>query len=388
MSSFVTLFLKLNKKNMILPSPYIYYYTACFALIFSGIMCGVIRWFHVCSPYAEQRDYLYPARSQMTFFYIFQLLLAPYLFHPNAADTWLYVRVFGILYYPVCFTVILHCYFFNEGNDRGTDKKYVGVLPSVFILSLCGVAIAGKNILSTYQDLILGLSAALSLFVSVYMCSAILRLKRQIDRYNESNYSNIDNFPYKFASQQFLVPLLWMAMMWLVFLTDSREVKMWVDIFCILWQVTFLIIILHPQRKEKEDIEIKMDNNDAKLQNSETGIDEEKLEMLKQSLLPDIEKAFDKDMIYLNPNLTIKDLATTIGSNRRYTSIVMSSVYGSFLTYVNSLRIEHSLRLKEENPDWKQAELLTKSGFNTRASYNKWLSYYKDTHKRNRKHLL
>lgn len=379
---------------MTFPTPDIYYYTACFALLFFGVAGGAIRWFHVCRPYAEQSDYFYPARRQVTFFYTFQLLLVPYLIHPYAPDTWLYVRIFGILYYPVCFTMLLHRYFFSGEGDKRLNRRNIGVLPFLLILVLCGFAFAGGDRLSPYRNLIMGVSSVLSLPVCFYMCRAMLWLKRKIDRYHESAYSNSENFPYKFASRLLFTPLLWVALMWVIFLADSRDAKMWIDVCYTMWQIVFLIIILHPQRDErasyaenavKEEIRVEMEagaREESGTETAGTAVNAGKLAALKQDLLPAIEKAFREDRIYLNPDLTIQDLATAICSNRRYTSLVISDVYGSFLTYVNCLRIEHLLRLKEENPELKQVELLKKSGFNTRASYNKWLSYYKSVQNR------
>lgn len=82
---------------------YLYCYTACLIYILSSVICGVIRWFHMCHPYDRNADYFYPGRKQALFFYSALLLQLPYLLWPDSPDTWTYVRVFGMLYYPVCF---------------------------------------------------------------------------------------------------------------------------------------------------------------------------------------------------------------------------------------------------------------------------------------------
>lgn len=67
------------------------------------------------------------------------------------------------------------------------------------------------------------------------------------------------------------------------------------------------------------------------------------IELLKEELIPRMEKTFTKDRLFLNLNLTIQDLATAIGSNRSYVSALMIKTHGSFGVYVSYLRVEYSI---------------------------------------------
>lgn len=364
---------------MIFPTPEIYYYTACFAFIFSGVICGAVRWFHVCSQYAERSDYFYPARRQATFFYTFLLLFCPYLFHLESADTWLYTRIFGILYYPVCFTMLYRCYF-SQKESRYKRLRYnaqVAVIPFAFIAVLLPFAIMGGDRLAPYRQTILILAGSSGLLVLYRLARTILHLKKRIDTYSGDTYSNTDDFPYKLASRTLPMSVVLAGLGWVVFLTDSRMVNMWMNILFTMWQTCFLIIILHSFRKDDTQ-----DSDDCQ-ESAEDGlidkVDEETVSINQEvELTSKMEKAFMEDRIYLNPNLTIKDLAMAIGSNRTYTSVLMNKTHGSFIVYVNYLRIEHSIRLKEENPEIKQGELIQQSGFNNHISYRKWLASYEE----------
>lgn len=380
---------------MMFPTPEIYYYTACFAFIFSGVICGAVRWFHVCSQYAERSDYFYPARRQATFFYTFLLLFCPYLFHLESADTWLYTRIFGILYYPVCFTMLYRCYF-SQKESRYKHLRYnarVAVIPFAFIAVLLPFAILGGDRLAPYRPVILYLSAAAGLLVLYRLVRTMLHLKKRIDTYSGDTYSNTDDFPYKLASGTLPMSVVLAALGWVVFLTDSRTANMWMNILFTVWQTAFLIVILHSYQKddlseEEEPVPVGIVTDGSACEESAKDgsteeMDKETLLMNQEKeLIPRMEKAFMKDRIYLNPNLTIKDLAMAIGSNRTYASTLMSKVHGSFIVYVNHLRIEHSIRLKEEKPDIKQIDLIQQSGFNNHTSYNKWLASYKECQNR------
>lgn len=379
---------------MTFPVPDIYCYTACFALIFSGVMCGTIRWFHMCRPYNKMGEYFYPARRQVTFFYTAFLLLLPYLMHIGSADAWLFARIFGILYLPVCSTMLIRCYFSEKDskNKRLYRNGIVAVVPFACLLTLFVFALIGDNMLADSKNLILWTMGALGVGLLYPLCGAVLRLKKRIDEYSVQSYSNTDDFPYKFASRIFFIPILLIALMWVVFLTDSRMVKMWTDLLLVLWHIIFLIIILSPQQKEKVlEVEAaaftRIQEKKLEEQVVEKMVDNSKanrgsdIELLEKELIPRMEKAFTKDRIFLNPNLTIQDLATAIGSNRSYVSALMIKTHGSFLVYVNHLRIEYSILLQDENPDIKQADLILRSGFNNRNSYKKWLESYEESKK-------
>lgn len=43
-----------------------------------------------------------------------QVLQLSYLLHPVSAEAWMFVRTSGILYYPLCFSMLLPRYFRGE----------------------------------------------------------------------------------------------------------------------------------------------------------------------------------------------------------------------------------------------------------------------------------
>ena len=97
--------------NLTLP---IFYSDVCLIFIVTGIICAVVRWFHMCRPYDQEADYYYPARRQVTFFCAAVILQLPYFLCPMSEAAWQYVRIFSIIFYPCCFSMLFQRYFHRK----------------------------------------------------------------------------------------------------------------------------------------------------------------------------------------------------------------------------------------------------------------------------------
>lgn len=77
-----------------------------------------------------------------------------------------------------------------------------------------------------------------------------------------------------------------------------------------------------------------------------------------------IDKLFEEEMIYKNPDLKIWDVSSMVGTNRTYVSNVINSAYGrNFCTHVNVYRIEHAKSLIHSNPNLTNQQIAELSGF-------------------------
>lgn len=78
---------------------------------------------------------------------------------------------------------------------------------------------------------------------------------------------------------------------------------------------------------------------------------------------------FDKDQIFLNPNLKVSDIATAIGTNRTYVSEFFNKEEEcSFYDYVNRARIEYACTLLDGS-DANIMKIAELSGFNSSQSF-------------------
>lgn len=74
---------------------------------------------------------------------------------------------------------------------------------------------------------------------------------------------------------------------------------------------------------------------------------------------------------YLNPALSLEDLARDIGTNKVYLSRTINVVSGSnFCQFVNCYRVKYSKELMRSNPDKKMIEIALASGFNSVVTFN------------------
>ncbi len=83
---------------------------------------------------------------------------------------------------------------------------------------------------------------------------------------------------------------------------------------------------------------------------------------------------FDKEKCYLNPELTLSELATKLDTNTSVLSAVINSGFGkNFNDFVNEYRVE-AFKRKAAKPDSKHLTLLAIAfdcGFNSKATFNR-----------------
>lgn len=310
------------------------YAYACLIFIITGVVCGIVRWNHMCRPFNENGDFHYPARRLVSFFYIAIALEFPYVLSPTTPDYWTYVKIFGIIFYPVCMATLFSSYFFRKRmRDSILLKTY---LFSAFALLLSLLAIAltmGGHVLTDAGTPLMAAMGGFSLLFSTLSVHITNQLKRTIDKFNTDNYSNVEDFPYRFAQLVLYLPLCWIALMWAVFVSDSRWCKLTVDLITSAAMIYMLCIILHPQQLFTNKQEPDPANDGS------------------------------------------KDTATTDSpSEIPKGKVNAASKYITQLGYynlVNMFRLQHAALYKEAHPAAKQEEIAEESGFSSRTAYYK-----------------
>ena len=85
-----------------------------------------------------------------------------------------------------------------------------------------------------------------------------------------------------------------------------------------------------------------------------------------------IQEKMQDERIYLNPGLSVVDLAKSIGSNRTYVSASINSQSGkSFATYVNTYRVEYAKTIMEKDGKLSIAQVAEMSGFASEESFRR-----------------
>lgn len=353
----------------------IFFADACLAYILAGIFCALVRWFHVCGPYSgDVADYYYPARRQLTFFYAVCILQFPYVIDPSGEATWIYVSIFGILYYPVCFALLFRRYF----DRKNIYESRLGLLFTVFPLAalcvLCIASLTGGEWVESHRHALMIVGGATSLLLMSYTATVSVQLKRKIDKYHYDNFSCEQDFPYNFARKVVFFPFFWFAMAWAVFLSDCRWVKAASDITMTVWMVVFLIKVLHPQRKAPE---VTGTQEEEPCGNEDDGIcedcspqpgndgfaDESEREEIHRELVKIIAR------MYHDSGLLKADVINEVDYGKKTLAKEYIAEVG-FYNFVNAFRLEHARLYREAHPQATLDHIAEESGFRDRFALN------------------
>ena len=233
----------------IFTQPENFYSLACYTYIISGVICAVVRWFHMCRPFDQRSDYFYPARRQVTFFYAATALQLPYMLCPGDPGSWFFARSFGILYYPVCFALLYHRFF--QMRHLWSKKLSIAYFCSPFLLlgALFVIVVFHQNdLLLPYKRLWECIMVCVSILLTYRLVKECRWVAKKVESYHTQNYSNESDFPFTFAKNMLYLPAVWLIVMWTLFLLDNQMVKAFIDLIIAAWHVLFLCRILHPSR--------------------------------------------------------------------------------------------------------------------------------------------
>lgn len=90
---------------------------------------------------------------------------------------------------------------------------------------------------------------------------------------------------------------------------------------------------------------------------------------LSQRWEEQLQDLFEKDKMFLQQSLTLKDVATKIGTNRSYLSEYINNKKNStFFDYVNNYRLEYAVKLLSDK-NKKITKIYLESGFNSFATF-------------------
>lgn len=233
----------------IFTQPENFYSLACYTYILSGVICAVVRWFHMCRPFDQRSDYFYPARRQVTFFYAATALQLPYMLCPGDPGSRFFARSFGILYYPVCFALLYHRFF--QMRHLWSKKLSIAYFCSPFLLlgALFVIVVFHQNdLLLPYKRLWECIMVCVSILLTYRLVKECRWVAKKVESYHTQNYSNESDFPFTFAKNMLYLPAVWLIVMWTLFLLDNQMVKAFIDLIIAAWHVLFLCRILHPSR--------------------------------------------------------------------------------------------------------------------------------------------
>ena len=356
---------------------------AAAVFITTGLVVAAVRWFHMCPPFDKDPRYYYPGRPFVVGIYLNALVLIPYAIHPESADAWFLARIY---FFPVTLfhcIVLLFSYFgiIMHWRQWRLPLFLVGGPVAFFLLAVLVLAVwpgeqfAMEGKATGYILYSLGAITTLACLLALQL---VLREARRIDM---DEYSNPDDFPVVSARRWMLLVMLNLVLCWTGALSNNRVVLAAVMLLLAASALTFLITVLRPNRNrqlEDETAEVEavaqlgLSPDPAPTPDSVPGepLYQRNLSFKKRlEILSAVTTVVEEQEAFLDPHLTLQQVAERSGYNRSYVAGLIKSELGGFFTYVNRLRIAHVETYMRDHPSATVEEATEMSGFLTRKAY-------------------
>ena len=326
------------------------YSLAAVTCLVTTLVVAAVRWFHMCSPYNRKPSYYYPGRPAMTLCMLSTVIVLPYALFPGSEWTWMLARAYFFPEEIYLCTVLLFNYFGNVREWKKWKK------PTVVMAVPAAVAMLGVPMVSgSAAAWLLYLAGALETVFCVIALILVARWAQWARSAAEDEFSNPKDFPTQFAREMISMLALVLVAVWVTALTGSRTVMAVLNLLLSIFSVTLLIQALHPNR-HREMVEEEPE--------SEPVVPARTREMVRA-----IRRVLEDEHAYLDPHLTLQDIADRVGSNRSYIARIFASEFGGFFNYVNSLRLDYADAYRQSHPKAKIGEIIAESGFGSRSTY-------------------
>lgn len=365
------------------------YSIACTAYVVTCLMFAAVRWFHVCPGAKENKSYYHPDRKLLTLFYAVPIILLPYVLNPASHASWLLVKGYYPLTHFFYCAVLLFNYFGKVRQWRRWLSSGIAasVLVSIAAALLLAVSLMPEcKINEAWEHTLNSIIIAVGLLMTIYCGVAIWQVWQWIHEYSTDNFSNIDDFPLPYARGVIVIPIIHALLIWPMVLLDSPKWLATMQLLLAVFNIFFLISALPSKRKGNPLEQMIEDNREADNEEvlEQTLPTEEHPEIIeqrpkerqmdipeqtRQKIADGIEKALVRQRLYLNPNLSLKEVVEVCGYSQAYVSRVLREQYGGFFDYVNILRCRHVDEYIARHPEVTKEEAIIKSGFKDRQNY-------------------
>lgn len=334
----------------------------------------------MCRPFDKEEKYFYPARVQVCVAYAsISLLMVPYWLNPMSDAIMLAAQIAGIIFYPLAFTLLFHRYFRGQDTKPTWMRMTLHAVPTLTILAIviCAAAIP-QAILSVKNELMF-IAGLISLILTFQLVRMLNWIRIKIENYHRQNFSNEDDFPYRFAEKIIFLPIIWIIMEWGIFLSGSRDLKAVFDILYAIAMVAFLCVILHPQRalrpeSAKKEIELLRNEEEQFLSEQIDEFEEEDEDDLSYSTLIDEDaKKRVLEIIgrrFKEPHLQKKEVLAEIERGKVHQANLYIRSKG-YYNLISMFRLEYARQYSLANPNLKQSAIAQAAGFTSGSSFSK-----------------
>ena len=329
------------------------------------LMAALVRWFHMCRPYNNRPRYYYPARPFLTGAWLSALTLFPYVIHPGSPDAWYLARFYFLPVTLFHFPMILFSYFGTVMQWQKWRRPVIlsGIPVALVLLTAMALALVpGEQLSGT--ALSLWLLYGLGAIVTVLFFTCIAVVNGWANRFDPDDYSNPADFPVTQARRWTMIVLLNLVLCWTGTLLNNPPALAVIMLVIAASSVLSLITALSSSRRRPLE-EPSPAAEDASAETSRRSLPKIK----QKEMLAAIRLVVETREGFLDPHLSLQDVAEHCGYSRTYISSLVKSELGGFATYVNRLRLAYVDDYLAKHPEVPLSEAIDAAGFSSRPRY-------------------
>ena len=336
---------------------------------------AAVRWFHTCQAPKERHPYIWPDRKLQVVVYLCSTVLIPYVVNPASPEAWLLLKTYyPATYYFYCGMLLL-CFFgsvkqWSQWKSISWAAAIIVIatmMPLVFNAWL-STPILNAEGLEVWKYVVIAECVIMIFYVAV----AMWQVKHWLDEARDANYSNPDDFPTEYAHRVLMFPIGLTFLLWPAFLLDSPRLMAIQNVLLAAANIILLIQVLPVWRRKVILVTPEADSaSPAEDEQAELRLEER----IAQTAL-EIEAYVKDGEAYLDSHLKMDDVVEHCNGGRTYVSLTFQRRFGSFASYVNSLRLAYYEQYVASHPNETKESAALASGF---SSYN---AYYRAKHKK------
>jgi AraC-like DNA-binding protein len=213
------------------------------------------------------------------------------------------------------------------------------------------------------------ISGGLMTFVCLYAVGLVLRWTRTV---SDEEYSNPNDYPVAFARKSIGMLLITMVLLWVTALSDNPAVVALVQLVLSAMSAWMLILALHPHRHrtvQEEQEQAPSPDAATDTDGHVTVYNRMLTESLALSILSAISEVVLEQKAYLDPHLTLQDVADRTGYNRTYVASLFKTELGGFFNYINTQRLAYVESYRRDHPEASLSEAIAEACFSSRTTY-------------------
>ena len=305
-----------------------------------------------------------------TIFFVFSYIKdSVFLFAQWKNSFWLddFVITVDLLFIP------LVCAFFIEATNPGyPTRRQLAALLSMQALFI-------PLFLIFPDEIVVFCAFSVALVVAVATMFLVVVFSVRYRQYIKLNYSYKENIDVAWVAVSSVAFFLSLFVYNLAFANTTWLSESLYNIFSMaLWTFLFLFSRRHRVVRTLKPVENEDEQATEEIEEPKS---DDYVVSLNYILAVRLEQKMSQDKLYLNPKLTITDVATAIGTNKTYLSNYLNNTLNtSFFDYINTFRINEACRIIEMMPERGRISMSVvaqKSGFNSLSSFHRYFENLK-----------